>query len=154
MKTFTGRRGRARNKLQIQRGSSNPIVFEVPDVSFPPTVHKSFKVPEVSITTKKKGSGFDEETVRREDEEETVVHRNEQEAMDSGENSSVEGDDCEVIVEDMAGYKEESLQAVEKEHLKAHHKFTLLNHYKEHRKKLHTKHHKGVSGSLPNHVHL
>ncbi|WZZ51884.1 hypothetical protein YC2023_051991 [Brassica napus] len=98
VKTFTGRRGRARNKLQIQRGSSNPIVFEVPDVSFPPTVHEGFKVPEVSITTKKKdeeGSGFDEETVRREDEEETVVHRNEQEAMDSGENSYFEGDDCE-----------------------------------------------------------
>ncbi|KAL0668458.1 hypothetical protein Bca4012_031162 [Brassica carinata] len=116
MKTFTGRRGRARNKLQIQRGSSNPIVFEVPDVSFPPTVHKSFKVPEVSITTKKKGH------------------------------------EMKKVLDLMK--KQESLQAVEKEHLKAHHKFTLLNHYKEHRKKLHTKHHKGVSGSLPNHVHL
>ncbi|KAF3549214.1 hypothetical protein DY000_02003761 [Brassica cretica] len=99
-------------------------------------------------TRDEEGSGFDEETVRREDEEETVVHRNEQEAMDSGENSSVEADDCEVIVEDMAGYKEESLQTVEKEHLKAHHKSLLLNHYKEHRKKYHTKHHKGVSDKI------
>lgn len=33
-------------------------------------------------------------------------HVNEEESVESDENSSLEGDDCEVIVEDRAGYKE------------------------------------------------
>lgn len=48
----------------------------------------------------------EEETVAPNHEEETVAVNHEEEAMASGDNSSVEGDDCEVIVEDMAGYKE------------------------------------------------
>lgn len=51
----------------------------------------------------------EEETVAPNQEEKTIATDHEEEAMASGHNSSVEGDDCEVIVKDMAGYRESEL---------------------------------------------
>ena len=49
VRTFTGRRGGARNKLQTRRGSSNPIVPEVPNVSDAPNILAGPNVSEVPI---------------------------------------------------------------------------------------------------------
>uniref|UniRef100_A0A1J3H9G1 SWIM-type domain-containing protein n=1 Tax=Noccaea caerulescens TaxID=107243 RepID=A0A1J3H9G1_NOCCA len=113
VKTFTGRRG-GRTKIPVRR---QPLSEVQPEISTATETERTNSnvgeeargVCEEEITNMVEAC---EEQRSREEEEgfevetEGEKNGNEEEDVESSDNTSVEGDDCEVIVEDRAGYKE------------------------------------------------
>ncbi|KAG5375901.1 hypothetical protein IGI04_040497, partial [Brassica rapa subsp. trilocularis] len=93
VKTFFGNPSGKRNKLPVQRAP--PLYAE-------PTIPNSTEIERPVVV---------EERVTNIVEEEEEIHN--EEVIAESDSSSVEGDDCEVIVEDRTGYKENELFEVE-----------------------------------------
>lgn len=119
VKTFTGTRGGKRNKNHVRKKPSNDIDVEVPVITETERAmtiinEERAKVIEgVTTPAEEEVMTMNEERVTVGDGETTLgkeaggdKHGNNEERVESNENSSVERDDCEVIVEDRDGYRE------------------------------------------------
>ncbi|KAL0715966.1 hypothetical protein Bca4012_065288 [Brassica carinata] len=106
VRTFFGNPGGKSNKLPIRR---------TPSVYVEPTTPYSTKIerPVVVEGVHNEEEIHNGEEIQNEEETDGGNSGNEEAIAESDYSSSVEGDDCEVIVEDRAGYKENELFEVE-----------------------------------------